>query len=296
MTGQSDAGSGAGNSQGSAAGAGAGSVNAAAGASKPGPEFHQPGIPENPRSRGHGAALDAARGRQQQPAGTQGAPGGEQHGDQGQGQGQQGSGAVEIDGVSWSHDQVREAIAGRVEQDARKASLPQSANDYQIKLPPDFKAPEGVRFEFDPNDALLKSSRELAHKRGLDQEVYSDFLGLYAANKISEQQQLGTARAAELSKLGTAAQGRIDAIDTWLKARVGAKGALMAAQLRSYPVATMIEMFEGIMRSFSGQGGADYTQSGRQQEDNTGRIPGYENMNFNQRRAAQDAAAARGRR
>lgn len=295
MSDQQGGGAGSGSSSQGAAPAGAGSVNAAQGAAKPGPEFHQPGIPENPRSRGHSPALDARE--------RQGAPGGDQHGDQGQDhdqgqqgqQGQQGNGAVEIDGVSWTHDQVREAIAGRVEQDARKAALPQSANDYQIKLPADFKPPEGVKFEFDPNSADLKRFREVAHKRGMDQESFSDALGVYAATKIGEQQQLAHARGAELAKLGSAASQRIDQIDTWLRARVGPEGSLIVAQMRQYPVAQMISMFEKIIHQFSGQGGADYTQSGRQQEDNTGKIANYENLSFAQKRAAQDALNARGR-
>jgi hypothetical protein len=255
----------------------------------PPPEFYgraQPAAPD--RTRGY--RPDA---RQEQQLS------GEQQADHSQSQQQQPAAQESVfrlgDGVEISEKDVRAALAQKVENEVRRAALPASPDKYEIKLPSDFRAPEGVRFEFDPNDALLKSSRELAHKRGLDQEAYSDFLGLYAANRITEQQQLGTARAAELSKLGTAAQGRIDAIDTWLKARVGAKGALMAAQLRSYPVAVMVEMYEDLIRQFSGQGGADFRQDGRQQQDNTGGIPGYENMNFSQRRAAQDAAAARGR-
>jgi hypothetical protein len=268
----------------------------------PPPEYDRGGrLPENPRSRGHSPALDARGRQQEQPAGTQGAPGGDQHGEQGQQghdqgqQGQQGIGAIEIDGVSWTHDQVREAIAGRVEQDARKAALPPSPDKYEVTLPPDFKPPEGVKFEFDPNSADLKRFREVAHKRGMDQESFSDALGVYASTKISEQQQLAHARGAEMAKLGSAAPGRIDAIDTWLKARVGQNGALMAAQLRNFPVASMVEMFEGIMRSFSGQGGAEFRQDGRQQEDNTGKIAGYDQMTFMQRRAAQEALNARGR-
>jgi hypothetical protein len=282
------AGLGAGNLQGS----GGGAVNAAHGAAAPPPEYNRPGIPENPRSRGHSPALDARR-PQQQPTG---APGEQQRGsDQGQGhdQGQQGSGAIEIDGVSWTHDQVRQAIAGRVEQDPRKAALPQSANDYQITLPPNFKAPEGVKFEFDQNSADLRRFREVAHARGLDQDTFSEALGVFASTKIAEQQNLATARGTELAKLGSAAQGRIDAIDTWLKACVGQKGALMAAQLRNFPVAGMVEMFEGLMRRDSGQGGADYSQSGRHQEEPSGKIPGYENMSFAQKRASQDALNAR---
>ena len=39
-------------------------------------------------------------------------------------------------------------------------SLPPSADKYEIKLPPNFKAPEGVKFDFDLTDPLLQSARQ----------------------------------------------------------------------------------------------------------------------------------------
>ncbi len=284
--------------QGAAAGsgaapAGAGAVDAAHGAANPPPEFHQRGVPENPRSRGHSPALDARGRPQQQDAGTGGQQSDAQRGQQDAGGTPQ---TIKIGDVEYSHDQVSQAIAHQIEQNARKAALPQDPRGYQLTLPPDFKPPEGVKFEFDQNSPELARFRQVAHANGLDQKAFSDALGVYAATKIGEQQQLTTARTAELTKLGSAAQARIDAIDTWLKARVGQKGALMAAQLRQYPVASMVEMWEGVMRAFSGQGGADYSQSGRQEQQNeAGKISGYENMNFAQKRAAQDAMTAQGR-
>jgi hypothetical protein len=73
-----------------------------------------------------------------------------------------------------------------------------------------------------------------------------------------------------------------------LKARIGTKANLIAAQLRNYPVASMVEGFEEIMSAFTRQGGADFDQRGRAQEEKpTGKIPGYENMSFAQKRVAQ---------
>jgi len=291
---QDGAGSGAGSSQGSA-GTGAGAVNAAHGAANPPPEFHQSGIPENPRSRGHSPALDARGRQQQQPAG-EGAPGGEHQGQQGQqGQGD-GSGTpqtVKIGDAEYSFDQVNDALKFKSEQDIRKSSLPAVPEGYKIELPADFQAPHGVKFEFDQNSAELQNFRKLAHARGLDQQTFSEALGIYAANRIGEQQTLAIARNAEMQKLGSAGQNRISAVETWLKSQVGAKANIIVAQLKNFPVAGMVEMFEQLARNASNQGGADFTQSGRQQQDNSGKIPGYENMSFAQKRAAQDAAAAR---
>ncbi len=188
---------------------------------------------------------------------------------------------------------INELAAFKAEQDVRKNSLPTSPDKYEIRLPADFKAPEGVKFEFDPNSADLKRARELAHARGLDQDAFADFLGVYAANKIGETQQIANARNTELAKLGSAAQARIDAIETWLKARTGSKADVLVAQLKNFPHSGMVEMFEDVIRQFSNQGSASFTQSGRQQQESNDKIPGYENMNFLQRRAAQDALAGK---
>lgn len=186
---------------------------------------------------------------------------------------------------------VSELAAFRAEHDIRKNSLPAAPDKYEIKLPVDFKAPEGVNFQFDENSADLKRAREVAHARGIDQETFSDMLGVYAATKIGEQQTFANARNAELAKLGSAAQNRIDAIETWLKARTGTKAETIVAQLKNYPHAGMVEMFEEVIRQFSHQGSAPFSQSGRSTPEPTdGKIAGYDGMTFEQKRAAQDQA------
>ena len=207
---------------------------------------------------------------------------------------------IRVGETEFTERAVKDAVAYRAEQELRKQTLPQSPSGYEIKLPADFKTPEGVRFEFDKNDPGLARFQQLAHARGMDQQTFSDALGVYAANKIAEQQRLAPARAAELSKLGSAAEARIGAVETWLKARIGAKANLIAAQLRNFPVASMVEGFEEIMGQFSRQGGADFDQRGRsEQERPSGKIPGYENMSFTQKRVAQmtmPSGTARGQR
>jgi hypothetical protein len=181
------------------------------------------------------------------------------------------------------------------EHDIRKSGLPAVPEGYKIELPADFQAPHGVKFEFDQNSAELQNFRKLAHARGLDQQTFSEALGIYAANRIGEQQNLALARNDQMQKLGSAAGNRIAAVEVWLKSQVGSRADLIVSQLKNFPVAGMVEMFEQLARNASNQGGADYSQSGRQQEEPSGKIPGYENMSFAQKRAAQDAAAARGR-
>jgi hypothetical protein len=186
-----------------------------------------------------------------------------------------------------------DALKFHAEQQIRKSSLPAAAADYKVELPADFKPPEGVSFEFDKNSAELQNFQKLAHARGLDQQTFSEALGIYAANRIGEQQTLAVARNAEMQKLESAGANRISAVETWLKSQVGARANLIVAQLKNFPVAGMVEMFEHLARNASSQGGADYSQSGRQQEDNTGKIQNYENLSYAQKRAAQDQLNAR---
>lgn len=181
-------------------------------------------------------------------------------------------------------------MARDAEASIRKNSLPQSADKYEVKLPGDFKAPQGVNFEFSKDDPLLARARELAHQRGLSQEEFSDFLGVYAASKIGEGQQLQVARDAQKALLGSAADNRIAAVETWLKARVGNKAEGIVAQLKNFPVAAYVEAFEEIARQFSHQGGAGYSQSGRTDPEPAPTIPAFDGTNFTQVRAAQDAA------
>jgi hypothetical protein len=199
------------------------------------------------------------------------------------------------DGTEYSESQVRDALAHQAEQNVRKRSLPPSPDKYEIKNTPNFKPPEGFKFEWDMNDPGLQAAREIAHARGLDQETFSSLLDVYAANKIGESQKLGTARAAELGKLGSAANVRIDAIETWLKARIGAKAGLFVGQLRNYPVAAMVEGLEDIIRGSSNQGGVDFTQSGRSDPEPKSSVPVFDGSNFAQVRAAQDMANAQRR-
>lgn len=243
-----------------------------------------------------GAAGAGAGGRpQQQPTGTQGAPGGEHQAGSDQNTPQ----TVKIGDAEYSFDQVNDALKFKSEQDIRRSSLPAVPEGYKIELPADFQAPHGVKFEFDQNSAELQNFRKLAHARGLDQQTFSEALGIYAANRIGEQQTLAVARDAEMKKLGSAGVNRIGAVEVWLKSQVGAKANLIIAQLKNFPVAGMVEMFEQLAKNASSQGGADMPGGPRERPPAPdGKIPGFDQMSFAQKRAAQDAAAAaaRGRR
>ncbi len=221
---------------------------------------------DNPRSHGHSPAMEA-RQQQQAPAEAM---------------------VKFADGTEHEEADLLSALGERAEAASRKATLPSSPDGYEIKLPEDFQAPEGVRFEFNQNNPALKAAKELAHKRGIDQATFSEMLGVYASTQMGEAIRNSQLRDVNLRQLGTAGPQRVDAVATWLQARAGADGKVMADFLRRFPSAPIVKTMENLMRAFSNQGGAEFSQSHRAaQEESAGRIPGYENMNFAQRRAAQ---------
>jgi hypothetical protein len=234
---------------------------------------------ENPNAAGHSPALDArkaAASRQQ----------GQQQQDQQEGQQQQTPGGkIKVGDVELTDTELKEIMKFKGESEARKLTLPKDPNAYTLDLPADFKPPEGVKFEFNKSDPVLARARELAFSRGMDQSTFSDFLGIYAANRVAEANTINTARNAEIAKLGTMAPQRIDAIRTWARGMVGDQlgGALEQMLVTSKHV----EAFEKIIDKFSRQGGTPYSQAHREGEPPAGTIPGYANMSFEQKRAAQ---------
>jgi hypothetical protein len=177
--------------------------------------------------------------------------------------------------------------AFKAEQDIRANTLPKSADDYQITLPEGFKPPEGVAFEFDKDDPLLRDARVAAHELKVDQAGFSRMLGIFAANKIGEYQRLETARTAQMEKLGTTGPQRIAAVTTWLRATGGPQAEILASTLEKYPVADNVAAFENLIKRMSSQGGTGFSQQHREGAPEANKIPGYENMTFEQRRAAQ---------
>lgn len=182
---------------------------------------------------------------------------------------------------------MKDAFAKVAEQQVRDLAKPQTPDDFKVELPASFKPPGDVTFAFDMNDPALKQAREIAHARGLDQSAFSDLLAVYAGQKISEVQTVTNARNAEIAKLGSAATARVDAITQWLSAKFGDRARVMADTIGKYPVAANIELLEDVIKLVSSQGGGSFTQSGREGAAEQGKIPGYEGMTFEQRRAAQ---------
>jgi len=164
---------------------------------------------QNPRAEGYSPAQQA---RQQQPSA--------------------GERMLTIGGMERPEQEVLDILASHAERQVAQAALPKDPNGYQIKLPEGFKPPEGMQWEFKTDDPALKTFREIAHRRGLDQETFSEALGAFASVKLAEHQMASGARQREMDKLGAVGQQRIEAVETWLKAKVGDKACTIISTLK----------------------------------------------------------------
>jgi hypothetical protein len=235
--------------------------------------------PENPNTRGHSPARDARE------AAAQRQPGAQPQGEEQQHEQAAGSDEVQIGDVKISPDKFKAIMQRQGEIDARDLTLPKDPNGYTLDLPADFKPPADVKFEFNKDDPTIARARQLALNRKLDQATFSDFLSCYAAERIAEATKINTARNAEIAKLGTMAPQRIDAVKTWAHGTLGSE--LGGAIEQMLVTSKHVEAFEKIINQFSRQGGTQFSQAHREGEPPAGKIPGYENMSFEQKRAAQ---------
>jgi hypothetical protein len=155
-------------------------------------------------------------------------------------------------------------------EDSRKLTLPQKADDYKVELPSDFKAPEGVKFEFNANDPLLAQARTLAHELGIPQDGFSKLLSLYAGTQVATQAQVTAAKNAEVAKLGPTGPARVDALDTFFKSYLGeAEGKQLISRAFT---ASDVQILEKLVAKVTSQGGAAFKGTGREAPPQGGRV------------------------
>lgn len=132
-----------------------------------------------------------------------------------------GSPKIKLGEQEFSEKEIRDALTAKAEREVAKASLPQTADAYELTLPTDLKLPPGVEFKFAVDDPFLgpsiKQAREFAHEAGLTQPQFEKMLAVYAGSRANEMKILNDARAAELEKLGAAGTARVDAVLTFAK-------------------------------------------------------------------------------
>jgi hypothetical protein len=246
--------------------------------------------PANDRARGYSPAVAqreaaAARAAGEAPPGDRPPPAADQQQPPTDGGAKFKVGKFEVSEQELADLRTRQA-ADAVRKSAFDAALP-TPDAYRAELPSDFKPPAGVEFKIDTADPALAQFKQFAHKYRLPQEAFAEGLAIYAGKEVGTQGSIDAARAAQIAKLGGAGPARIDNLMRVMDGNglgVVKSGVFSAAQ---------VEALETFFAKLENQGAAPFSQKHRVAPDDADRIPGYENMSFEQRRFAQDTLASR---
>ncbi|MET4240721.1 hypothetical protein [Bradyrhizobium sp. RT10b] len=233
--------------------------------------------PENPRARGHSPARDqreavaetAGDNVHRPDGGPPAAP----------------SAKVQVGKYEIAEDELAAMMDRQAQDDLRKATIPPTPDAYKLEISPDAKLPGGVEFKFDVSDPSLVAAKNWAHSKGLDQSAFSEMLTLYASHVAQQQAALAEISRAEIAKVGVNGPQRVDAIGKWIRAEVGDADAkpLLATMVTD----AHLRFFEKMQHKITNQGGASFSAAHRVAPE-ANKIPGYDNMSFEQRRYAQD--------
>lgn len=164
---------------------------------------------------------------------------------------------------------VSDAEARIAALDVHRNTLPKTADDYKPALPKDWKAPEGSGFEFKPDEVsknpMFKQLQQVMHDidqgKLSGQDAFAKLIELNVAQRLSTDQVLKTRAGEEKAALGANADARIQAVHTWAKAIVGDE-MFKHLQFGMF-TAKQIEAFETIIKKFTSQGGANFSQAHR---------------------------------
>lgn len=133
-------------------------------------------------------------------------------------------------------------------------------------MPKDFVVPQGVDYKFNEANPALAEFRKFANETGMSQEQFSKSLGFFAAAEVSDQQTINQAHAAEVAKLGANGPARTTAAHTWLDAM--GYGTIKQVMV----TADLTQTVEKMMRDFSSQGVARFSQQHREPGNAGGKV------------------------
>ena len=156
----------------------------------------------------------------------------------------------------------------------RRSTLPPSPNDYKAEFTSDFKVPDGIKYEFNANDPLLHQARTIMHDidqgKLSGQQAFSKLLELYAGGQVASQQQIQTARNAEVQKLGATGPSRIDALTTFFRSYLGEQAG--TRRMARIWTAQDVMDAETEVSKITSQGGAGFRGNGRTPPEVPGRL------------------------
>ena len=154
-------------------------------------------------------------------------------------------------------------------EEVRRNALP-TAETIKFDLPKDFKLPEGMQWEWKTDAPEFAKFKEIAIKRGLDQDTITDVAGLYAELQVGETARYEAIKKADMEKLGANVTARVTALETWLNGVLGPELG-KAATMGLYS-SQMVRAMETLASKFVSQGAASFRQDGREPGGQPGRV------------------------
>jgi hypothetical protein len=114
---------------------------------------------------------------------------------------------AEVSTFYQTETEKRNALAARKPEDIK----------FEVKLPETVKVPEGMDLKINEADPRVPIIREMAIKRGWDQDTVNELVALDAQQQIAAHAAEQTRIAAADAKLGANANERKAAVGNWLK-------------------------------------------------------------------------------
>lgn len=158
--------------------------------------------------------------------------------------------------------------------DAKRATLPDSPEKYEAKLPADFQMPAGLTYEIDQKSPLVAQLRELVFEVDQGkiggQEAMSRGLALLAGNAVQERAKFDSFMADAMTKLGPSGPARIDAQSRFWKAYLGEGDGTKFLNAMNNGLG--LPVLEKIVAKITGEGRGSFTATGREPPQTPGRL------------------------
>jgi hypothetical protein len=208
---------------------------------------------------------------------------------------------------AWASDDLWDGEKNALREDAlttRLAERDQLAAELEKFKPPEAYKPElpddvlkalPKDREIKADDPIWQQFSEAAKAAGLTQEQFKNLAGFKVKLDLAAEQANKEAVARHQESihkaLGERGPEQVEAVKTWMK---GFFGPELGEQFQhALFTADMVKGFAKIQQLLTSQGVTSFSQTGREGAPDRDKIPGYENMTFEQRmHAARQASRA----
>jgi len=192
-----------------------------------------------------------------------------------------------------TESEIRELLADKAQHDLARANTPSDATGYEMKLPEDFRIPDGVSVTFDDpqSSPMIQAAQDWAHKRGLSQQDFSELLSVYAFGKVEEMKWFNDRHAQEMDSLGTNCTQRVAAVTRFIRAEMGDQDAksIIAGMASS----AQVRFYERMIQRATSQGAGRFTPQHRDMEPRGLSDEQWNGMSYGERKAYAERSSGR---